>query len=73
MYDEGVCGQCLQWQIDPVTGERTQAVFTCSQQDQPLKNVDLDNLTARTSQNRLPDIISSHWLTHVLEAKNAEQ
>ncbi|UNM96836.1 FAD-dependent oxidoreductase [Ignatzschineria rhizosphaerae] len=69
---KGVCGQCLQWQIDPVTGERTQAVFTCSQQDQPLKNVDLDNLTARTSQNRLPDIISSHWLTHVLEAKNAE-
>ncbi len=66
---KGVCGQCLQWQIDPATGERTQAVFTCSQQDQPLKNVDLDNLTARTSQNRLPDIISSHWLSHVLEAK----
>ena len=70
---KGVCGQCLQWQIDPATGERTQAVFTCSQQDQPLKNVDLDNLTARTSQNRLPDIISSHWLSHVLEAKNAEK
>ncbi len=64
---KGVCGQCLQWQIDPATGERTKAVFTCSQQDQPLKSVDLDNLTARTSQNRLPDIISSHWLTHVLE------
>ncbi len=66
---KGVCGQCLQWQIDPVTKERTKAVFTCSQQDQPLKNVDLDNLTARTSQNRLPDIISSHWLMHVLEEK----
>lgn len=70
---KGVCGQCLQWQIDPATGERTQAVFTCSQQDQPLKNVDLDNLTARTSQNRLPDIISSHWLSHVLEAKNSAE
>ncbi len=70
---KGVCGQCLQWQIDPVTGERTQAVFTCSQQDQPLKNVDLDNLTARTSQNRLPDIISSHWLSHVLEAKSSAE
>lgn len=66
---KGVCGQCLQWQIDPATGERTKAVFTCSQQDQPLKSVDLDNLTARTSQNRLPDIISAHWLTHVLESK----
>ena len=70
---KGVCGQCLQWQIDPATGERKQAVFTCSQQDQPLKNVDLDNLTARTSQNRLPDIISSHWLSHVLEAKNSAE
>lgn len=71
---KGVCGQCLQWQIDPVTKERTRAVFTCAQQDQPLKEVDLDNLAARTGQNRLPDIISSHWLTHVLEEKaKAEQ
>ncbi|GGZ93149.1 pyridine nucleotide-disulfide oxidoreductase [Ignatzschineria ureiclastica] len=70
---KGVCGQCLQWQIDPVTKERTQAVFTCSQQDQPLKNVDLDNLTARTSQNRLPDIISSHWLSYVLAEKSKQQ
>lgn len=69
---KGVCGQCLQWQIDPATGERTKAVFTCSQQDQPLKSVDLDNLTARTSQNRLPDIISAHWLTHVLAEKDAQ-
>lgn len=68
---KGVCGQCLQWQIDPETGERTKAVFTCSQQDQPLKSVDLDNLTARTSQNRLPDIISAHWLTHVLESQKS--
>ncbi len=70
---KGVCGQCLQWQIDPATGERTKAVFTCSQQDQVLKNVDLDNLTARTSQNRLPDIISSHWLSHVLEEKKKSE
>ena len=70
---KGVCGQCLQWQVDPATGERTKAVFTCSQQDQLLKAVDLDNLTARTSQNRLPDIISSHWLSYVLEEKAKEE
>ncbi len=70
---KGVCGQCLQWQIDPVTKERTRAVFTCAQQDQPLKEVDLDNLSARTGQNRLLDIISSHWLTYVMKEAGLEQ
>lgn len=63
---KGVCGQCLQWQIDPKTGERTEAIFTCACQDQPLKKVDLDNLSARTSQNRLLDILSSLWLDKLL-------
>ncbi|MCW5584337.1 MAG: FAD-dependent oxidoreductase, partial [Gammaproteobacteria bacterium] len=26
---KGVCAQCLQWQIDPETGQRTKAVFAC--------------------------------------------
>lgn len=63
---KGVCGQCLQWQIDPITGERTKAVFTCACQDQPLKRVDLDNLSARTSQNRLLDTLSSLWVDKLL-------
>jgi hypothetical protein len=63
---KGVCGQCLQWQIDPETGKRTKAVFSCAGQDQPLKAIDLDNLAARTSQNRLLERISAQWLTHVL-------
>ncbi|GBU10290.1 pyridine nucleotide-disulfide oxidoreductase [Gammaproteobacteria bacterium] len=63
---KGVCGQCLQWQIDPETGKRTKAVFSCAGQDQPLKEIDLDNLAARTSQNRLQERISAQWLTHVL-------
>ncbi|HEX7043203.1 MAG TPA: FAD-dependent oxidoreductase, partial [Burkholderiales bacterium] len=36
---KGVCAQCLQWQIDPQTGQRTKAVFGCSWQDQPLEIV----------------------------------
>ncbi|MGE4529815.1 MAG: FAD-dependent oxidoreductase [Acidithiobacillus sp.] len=63
---KGVCAQCLQWQIDPETGKRTKAVFSCAGQDQPLAWVDLDNLTARQSQNRLLERISSQWLNQVL-------
>ncbi len=63
---KGVCAQCLQWQIDPETGQRTKAVFTCAGQDQPLAWVDLDNLTARQNQNRLLDRLSSQWLDYVL-------
>ncbi|HQU15192.1 MAG TPA: pyridine nucleotide-disulfide oxidoreductase [Gammaproteobacteria bacterium] len=64
---QGVCAQCLQWQIDPETGERTRAVFSCAMQDQPLFWIDLDNLAARQSQNRLQDYLSDLWLSHVLE------
>jgi NADPH-dependent glutamate synthase beta subunit-like oxidoreductase/NAD(P)H-flavin reductase len=63
---KGVCAQCLQWQIDPETGQRTRAVFSCAEQDQPLAWVDLDNLTARQTQNRLLERLSSQWLDHVL-------
>lgn len=63
---KGVCGQCLQWQIDPATGERTRAVFSCAQQDQPLFAIDLDNLAARQSQNRLAETLTQIWVDHLL-------
>ena len=66
---KGVCAQCLQWQIDPETGQRTRAVFSCAQQDQPLAWVDLDNLAARQSQNRLLEYLSSHWLDFATQNK----
>jgi len=64
---KGVCGQCLQWQIDPETGKRTRAVFSCARQDQPLSWIDLDNLEARQSQNRLSEYMTGLWANHVLE------
>ncbi len=63
---KGVCAQCLQWQVDPETGQRTRAVFSCAGQDQPLTWIDLDNLAARQNQNRLADRLSSLWLDYVL-------
>ena len=63
---KGVCGQCLQWQIDPESGKRTRAVFSCSKQDQPLSWIDLDNLAARQSQNRLSEHLTGLWVNHVL-------
>ncbi|HAV93984.1 MAG TPA: hypothetical protein DCW33_03845, partial [Proteobacteria bacterium] len=44
---KGICAKCLQWQIDPRTGDRTKAVYACSWQDQPLALVDLDHLQRR--------------------------
>ena len=63
---KGVCSQCLQWQIDPQTGKRTKAVFSCSWQDQPLDIVDLDNLDQRLSQNRVQEHLTSQWLDYLL-------
>jgi len=63
---KGVCAQCLQWQVDPDTGERTRAVFSCAMQDQPLLWIDVENLAARQKQNRLQDHLTDLWVDHVL-------
>ncbi len=67
---KGVCSQCLQWQIDPATGKRTKAVFSCSWQDQPLDIVDLDNLDERLSQNRVQEHLTNQWLDYLLARHN---
>ncbi|MCP4475039.1 MAG: FAD-dependent oxidoreductase [Gammaproteobacteria bacterium] len=64
---KGVCSQCLQWQIDPETGQRRKAVFGCSWQDQPLELIDIDNIDQRLIQNRLSEQISQLWLDHLFE------
>jgi len=63
---KGVCAQCLQWQIDPETGQRTKAVFACSWQDQPLELIDFDNMDERQIQNRLQEKLSQMWVEHIL-------
>jgi NAD(P)H-flavin reductase len=49
---KGVCGQCLQWLVDPSNGRR-RAVLTCAEQDQPLDWIDFEHLEQRLSQNHL--------------------
>lgn len=67
---KGVCAQCLQWQIDPVTGKRTKAVFACSWQEQSLEIVDLDNLAERLSQNQMQETLTNLWLDYLFEYHN---
>lgn len=62
---KGVCAQCLQWQIDPETGQRTKAVFACSWQDQPLEIIDIDHIDARRWQNHLSNQLSHLWVDYV--------
>jgi NAD(P)H-flavin reductase len=70
---KGVCAQCLQWQIDPKTGERTKAVFSCSWQDQPLEIVDLDNLADRYQQNAMQETLSDLWLDFLYDSNQVER
>jgi hypothetical protein len=62
---KGVCAQCLQWQIDPITKERTKAVFACSWQDQPLEIIDIEHIDARKNQNKVLDHLNNFWLDHL--------
>ena len=69
---KGVCAQCLVWQKDPTTGERTKAVYSCSWQDQPSQLVDWDNLDQRLEQNRVQELISSLWQKCVVSKQSLE-
>ncbi|MHB1292970.1 MAG: ferredoxin reductase domain-containing protein, partial [Sulfuricella sp.] len=63
---QGVCAQCLQWQLDPASGKRTRAVFSCAGQDQPLQWIDMDNLDARLAQNAMAERLTDIWLDYLL-------
>lgn len=67
---KGVCAQCLQWQIDPETGQRTKAVFACSWQDQPLEIIDIDHIDARLAQNHLHEKINKLWVDYLFAENN---
>ena len=60
-----VCAQCLQPQIDPVTGERT-VVFSCFNQDQALDRVDFPALHERLGQNGVQEKLTAQWIDRAL-------
>jgi len=68
---KGVCAQCLQWQIDPMTQKRTKAVYACSWQHQPLEKIEIGNIDERLSQNHCQETLTNLWLDYII-AKKAE-
>jgi NAD(P)H-flavin reductase len=60
-----ICAQCLQPQVDPVTGERSY-VFSCFNQDQPLDRVDFPGLAARLMQNSVQEKLTAQWINRCL-------
>ena len=60
-----ICAQCLQAQVDPVSG-KTSYVFSCFNQDQPLDNVDWAGLSQRLRQNSVQEKLTGEWLDHCL-------
>jgi hypothetical protein len=54
---KAICGQCLQEQLNPETGEIAY-VFSCMTQDQNLDCVRFSSLAERLSQNRLTEQLS---------------
>ncbi|MDF1759725.1 MAG: FAD-dependent oxidoreductase [Coxiellaceae bacterium] len=64
---KGVCAQCLTWQIDPVTGERTKAVYACSWQHQPFEKIDIANIDERLQQNNMQQQLADLWLANISE------
>lgn len=70
---KGVCAQCLTWQVDPATGKRSKAVFSCSWQDQPFELVDINNLEERLEQNRAQEILTDLWLDYLFSHYEVER
>jgi len=60
-----VCAQCLQPQVDPLTGQRT-VVFSCFNQDQQLDCVDFPALNERLRQNSLQEKLTAQWIDRAL-------
>jgi NADPH-dependent glutamate synthase beta subunit-like oxidoreductase/NAD(P)H-flavin reductase len=65
-----VCAQCLQPQVDPVSGER-RVVFSCFNQDQALDQVDFPALHERLAQNGAQEKLTAQWIDRALHRLQA--
>ncbi|MCU7611464.1 FAD-dependent oxidoreductase [Anaplasma capra] len=63
----GICGQCIQRHVDPLTGEES-FVYSCVNQDQCTKLVDFAFLQNRLMQNSVLEKCTSLWVDHCLES-----
>jgi NAD(P)H-flavin reductase len=60
-----ICAQCLQRQVDPVTG-KVSIVFTCFNQDQDMDKVDFPFLAARLRASSAQEKLTNLWLDRLL-------
>jgi NAD(P)H-flavin reductase len=67
-----ICAQCIQPHRDPVTG-KTQYVFSCFNQDQPLDRVDFAALNERLSQNAVQEKLTAQWIDRCLKRAGMRQ
>jgi NAD(P)H-flavin reductase len=56
-----ICAQCLQCHKDPLSG-KMRYVFSCFNQDQPLDEVDWNNLNQRLRQNGVQEKLTTQWI-----------
>ena len=61
-----ICAQCLQKQVDPVTGKEAAPVFSCFNQDQELDRVDFQNLNDRLKANGVLEKLTNAWLDRLM-------
>jgi NADPH-dependent glutamate synthase beta subunit-like oxidoreductase/NAD(P)H-flavin reductase len=67
-----VCAQCLQRQVDPVTGEE-RIVYSCFDQDQPLDRVDFAFLRQRLRQASVQEKLADRWLARLVRSRRAAE
>jgi len=60
-----ICGQCIQRQVDPDSGEQ-RVVYSCFNQDQPLDQVDFSCLNTRLGQTTVQEKLTRMWVRKML-------
>jgi NADPH-dependent glutamate synthase beta subunit-like oxidoreductase/NAD(P)H-flavin reductase len=65
-----VCAQCLQRQVDPLTGEE-RMVYSCFDQDQPLDRVDFAHLRQRLRQSSVQEKLADMWYARLARTLKA--
>ncbi len=61
-----ICAQCLCKHVDRATGQELPPVFSCFNQDQPLDQVDFENLQQRLKANSAQEKLTNLWLDHLV-------
>lgn len=65
---KGVCAQCLVWQKDEQSGERSKAVYACSWQDQPMELIDPLSVDERQQEQSAMQKFNMAWFDHAFDS-----